>query len=280
MIDSPPAKDRSEAEAIVSDSQEVPDSQSEGGNDAALDPGISERAELPAKNKIEKSIIEASPRKATRATIKAETQQPSDAGATSKSPGDRHSDAESNRSELTTPPASPALSAPPSSAERRVKLEKDDDDADVSTRSPPPSSLAHEQRKSTGERQITRRSVKEETNQGAGQRGKKRGRESEGAAPSTPAKRPYRKTGNTQSQDELSPPPPDYSAPQSKAGDTDAERDEDSADAPRRVMTRRTSTRGKPPTIEEDSEVDDEESERNVRKRSHKEMEQASTKSA
>ncbi|GHJ86271.1 hypothetical protein NliqN6_2673 [Naganishia liquefaciens] len=147
-------------------------------------------------------------------------------------------------------------------------------------RSPPASSPINEQRKSMGERQMTRRSVKEEPNQGAGQRGKKRGRESEGGPPATPAKRPYRKTGNTQSQDELSPAPPDHSASHSKAGDTDAERDEDVADVPRRVMTRRTSTRGKPPTIEEDSEVDDGESERNFRKRSHKDMEQASAKSA
>lgn len=279
VIDSPPAKDRGEAEVIVPDSQEVPDSQSEGGNDAVLEPEIPERAEPPAKSTTEKPTAEVSPRKVTRATIKAETRQSSAAGETPESPEARDSDAESNRSELTTPPASPALSALPSSAERRIKVEKDDD-ADVSMRSPPPSSSANEQRKPTGERQMTRRSVKEETNQGAGQRGKKRGRESEGAAPSTPAKRPYRKTGNTQSQDELSPPPPDYSAPQSKAGDIDAERDEDIAEAPRRVMTRRTSTRGKPPTIEEDSEVDDGESERNVRKRSHKDMEQASTKSA
>lgn len=272
IVDSPPAKERGEAETIVPDSQEVPDSQSEAGNDAAPEVETHEKAEAPAKTISKNTSAEESPRKATRAAKRAETQQSSIAGPTHNSPRARESDEESNRSELTTPPASPALSAPPSSAERRIKVE--DDTVDVEMRSPPPSSPVS---KSRGERHATRQSVKEETNQGTGQRGRKRGRESEGGAPSTPAKRPYRKTGNTQSQDELSPAPPDHSAPQSKAGDTDeAERDDDVADAPRRVMNRRTSTRGKPPTIDEDSEADDGESERNVRKRTHKEVEQAS----
>lgn len=279
VIDSPPAKDRSEAEVIVPDSQEVPDSQSEAGNDAAAPELEShETVDAPAKSATKNSSTEESPRKGTRATRRTEIQKSSTAGPTSKSPGDRQSDDESNRSELTTPPASPALSAPPSSAERRVKIENDN--ADVDIRSPPASSPVNEQHTVKGERQTTRRSVKEEPNQGTSQRGKKRGRESEGGAPSTPAKRPHRKTGNTQSQDELSPAPPDHSALQSKAGDTDAERDDEVVDAPRRVMNRRTSTRSKPPTIEEDSEADDGESERHVRKRTQKDADQASSRSA
>lgn len=262
VVEEPPvAKDRNEPDIVVPDSQEVPDSQDEAGVEETT-VKVSYKGPSP-------SATESSPRKATRAAKKAEVTQMSSILPAQNTDRDQQSDEESNRSELTTPPASPALSAPPSSVERRVKNEEDSADTDML--SPVALSPIASHNLSNIERKATNR-------------GRKRARESEGATPSTPAKRPYQKSGNTQSQDELSPALPTTN---SKAGDTDdADREDDGADQPRRGMKRRTSTRGKPSTIEEDSEADDRDSdegrksaERTVRKRGHKDSDQASKSS-
>lgn len=266
-------KDRSEPDIIVPDSQEVPDSQDEAG---ITEPVVKVSVTGPST-----TATAPSPRKATRATKKVEVEQTSSTLPAQNSDRDHQSDDESNRSELTTPPASPALSAPPSSIERKVKNEEDSADTDML--SPIALSPVALHRPSNMERKARQAVANEDAIKGASNRGRKRARESEGGVPSTPAKRPYQKFGNNHSQGESSPAIP---ASDSKADDTDdGDREDDGnngTDVTRRGRNRRTSTRGKPSTIDEDSEdsgLDPRSVERPGRKRGSKENDQASKSS-
>lgn len=263
-------KDPSEPDVIVPDSQEVPDSQDEAGNNETV---VKVSVTRPSA-----TATAPSPRKATRATKRVEVGHMSSTLPAQSSDRDQQSDDESNRSELTTPPASPALSAPPSSIERKVKNEEDSADTDMlSPIALSPVTLHHP---SNMERKARRAMVSADATKGASNRGRKRARESEGGVPSTPAKRPYQKSGNNQSQGESSPAVP---ANDSKADDTDDDdREGDGTDITRRGRNRRTSTRGKPSTIDEDSEDsgnDPRSVERPGRKRGPRENDQASKSS-
>ncbi|KAJ9097547.1 hypothetical protein QFC19_006721 [Naganishia cerealis] len=286
---------------VVPDSQEVPDSQDEAAKERS---SVKRHGRKSSKS----SGLSTSPRKPTRVTRKTEAQQNKikspravKAEADDGSQGEA-ADSDSSRSELTTPPASPALSLAPSPVTRKVKGES----KDVDMEKPTSSELSPDmpQTKPLTGRKESRVSTKEDTGKVVGKRGRKRARDSESGAPSTPAKRPYQRSGNTLSQDELSPAPsPGGSTEYRRAGDTDdtdgtdsqqkkikrrsSDREEDDADVPRRGHKRRISTRGKPPTIEEDSEDDENASgrgrgsiERSTRHRGNKEGDQSSRRNA
>jgi hypothetical protein len=266
VVEEPPVvNEKPEADVIVPDSQEVPDSQDEAGPDEAI---VKVSVTGPSG-----TLTASSPRKATRAMRNADVTQSSSVLPNRSSDRDRQSDEESNRSELTTPPASPALSAPPSSIERKVKNE--DDSADTDMLSPVALSPVALQNPSTAERKARRAVIAEDATGGLGNRGRKRGRESEGGAPSTPAKRPYQRSSNNQSQD--------GSSPVRKAEDSDDDdKKHGGTTVARRGRPRRTSTRGKPSTIGEDSEDSGhnmQSAERPGRKRGAKDDDQASRSS-
>ncbi|KAJ9123384.1 hypothetical protein QFC22_001583 [Naganishia vaughanmartiniae] len=254
---------------IVPDSQEVPDSQDEVASERPSVKGRERKA-----SKIDGlNVSPVVPVRTTRRTDRQleKTQSPSRTVKRESEKGDQRevADSDSDRSELTTPPASPALSLALSPVVKKVKGESDDVDVEKATSSE--LSPVVPTKPLTG-RKASRTPVKEESEKAVGKRGRKRGRESENGDPSTPAKRPNQKSGNTMSQDELSPAPSPGGSTEYRRADTDdtdgtdpqqkkvrlrsSDMEDEGADVPRRGLKRRMSTRGKPPTIDEDSEVD------------------------
>lgn len=286
---------------IVPDSQEVPDSQDELASER---PSMKKVHERKASKTDGLSVAPAVPIRTTRKTEQKpdKTQSPSRTvkRETEKDDKGEVANSDSDRSELTTPPASPALSSVLSPVARKVKGESEDVDMDKAASSELSPVMPQ---KPLAERRTSRNSVKEGAERAVGKRGRKRARDSEGGDPSTPAKRPNQKSGNTMSQDELSPAPsPGGSIGYRRAGtdDTDgtdtqqkkvrmrsSDIEDEEADGPRRGLKRRMSTRGKPPTIDEDSEADDNTSrrgrrsiERSTRPRGNQEGDSSSRKTA
>lgn len=285
---------------VVPDSQEVPDSQDEAASERPNTKGHDRKASKSAGPNASSAV----PTRTTRKTDQQQEKPQSPSRAVKREPEEDErrevADSDSDRSALTTPPASPALSLSLSPVTRKVKGESHDVDIEKATSSELSPVMAQ---KPLPGRKTSRNTVKEETEKVVGKRGRKRARESESVDPSTPAKRPNQKSGNTKSQDELSPAPSPGGSVGHRRADTDdtdgtdtqqkkvrlrsSDMEDEEIDAPRRGLKRRMSTRGKPPTIDEDSEADDNTSgrtrgsvERSTRPRANKEGEQSSRRNA